>query len=229
MQEGPARMATPLASSALLLHGDLLVFHSCVLVFIGGQFRDLPGRSMEETHGGPFGALAKEPEKAAPCQSPRNKLQARGPPPPRHGHTLYASLQRRGLCPAHALSIRCPFPFHPAPFPVRPGLQRLEKKWGIVAILRLVPCPSAVHPVSIRCPSPVHPALFLSILPFGGWKSVGNPVHPAPPSGLCIILREERAQPRQPGARRAVHTGARRVALLEFYRRGKSKENLPPV
>ena len=141
-----------------------------------------------------------------------------------------------GRKPPKARPVPCPCAVHPVSIhfpscslscPSWPSAA--GKTWGFVPILRPVPCPSAVHPVSIRCPSPVHPALFLSILPIRGWKSVGNPVHPAPPSGLCIILREERPQPRQPGARRAVHTGARRVALLEFYRRGKSKENFAPV
>ena len=148
-----------------------------------------------------------------------------------------------GRKPPKARPVPCPCAVHPVAIPFIVWSFFLSAQpfngwnmWGIVALLRPVPCPSAVHPVSIRCPSPVHPGLFLSILPFWVWKNVGNPVqnvgnpvHPAPASGLCIILREERADPRQPGARRGVHTGGRRVALLEFYRRSKSKENFAPV
>ena len=182
-------MATPLASSALFLHGDLLVFHSCVLVFIGGQFRDLPGRSMEETYGGPFGALAKEPNKGGTMPEPPKHSPGSWPTP---SETWPPS----GRKPPKARPVPCPCAVHPVsiPFPscslsCPSWPSAAGKTWGFVPILRPVPCPSAVHPVSIRCPSPVHPALFLSILPFGGWKSVGNPVHPAPPSGLCIILK----------------------------------------
>ena len=173
-KKGPARTATPLASRPLLLHGDLLVFHSCVLVFIGWQFRDLQGRSVEKTQGGPFGALAKDP----PPKKRRGRHHAGAPEtrsrllvhPLRDMVTLRTQASKGEPC---ALSIRCPSGVHPLPipfpycsFPAHPGIQRVEK--------RRKSCPSCglcfVHSLSILCPSAVHPlsilVCFLSILPF---------------------------------------------------------------